>query len=548
LDETDIWATLSAADVSSIGEASVTVANPPPGGGTSSPAIATIYLQLLQSTGDAVYEPTSGLIYATVPATATTNANCVIAVNPSTGVVVSTIATGNNPHRLAISSDGSLLYVGLDQPGQVAQYALSSGTRLGAVQLPADPFFGQPVAQDIKVLPGSPHAYVVSLAYTNIIPSAAGILVYDDQTPRANSIAGWSNSGVLGNSLLFLSDAASLYGSDLEVTDYSFYRFNLTATGISLKDSTPNLGGGALTTDGHLVYEATGKIVDPSTLQLVNTFTPPNTLFSALLPVSADSHLYSVGTDFGTISGGMVLASSDLKSLSPLAAIHFPWQPNPQSILRWGSQGLAVRIGSPVTQPQFPTPGDALVLLKSSIVTAVPDFQLGASGSGGLSQAVSAGQTATYNLTLQSTGGFSGSVAFACNGAPQYATCTASPSPIALSANGSATLTIEITTTQTLAARATTLSSPFLAVFGMLFAVVLLPLSEKGRSKRPYAMARTLAILVIAMGLGNTIACGGGSATPPPSVHTVAPGTYTLQLTATSGAAARTTNLTLIVH
>jgi hypothetical protein len=362
LDETRMYATLSPSDVSSMTEVPVTVTNPAPGGGISDVAIATVFLKLSQSTADMVFDPHSNLLYATVPSLASANADSVIVIDPATGAILPTFALGNNPHHMAISDDGSLLYVGLDNTNEVVQLALPSGTVLGRAKLKADSFLGPTVAQVIKVLPGQPHSYAVSRAFVNVVPSAAGITIYDDQTPRTKTVDGFGGpKGVVGNSLLFLNDPSTLYASDEEVGD-DFYRLSIDATGITLIDTKPGVGGGDLSTDGHLIYETNGRIVDPSTPKVVNTYVPT----SALLPAAAENELYSLIAPFlPSFSLESVFTAADLESLGALGTIHFPLPGSAQNIARWGDHGFAFR-SSGARNFQVSS-SDAVALFTSSI-------------------------------------------------------------------------------------------------------------------------------------------------------------------------------------
>ena len=66
---------------------------------------------------------------------------------------------------------------------------------------------------------------------------------------------------------------------------------------------------------------------------------------------------------------------------------------------------------------------------------------------GAISATVTAGQTATYQLALQSIDGFAGPVTLTCTGAPAGATCTVIPTPVTLAANATAPFQVQVTTT-----------------------------------------------------------------------------------------------------
>ena len=75
------------------------------------------------------------------------------------------------------------------------------------------------------------------------------------------------------------------------------------------------------------------------------------------------------------------------------------------------------------------------------------NFAIDPSNLGSTSATVTAGQTATYQLDLQSIDGFAGSVAFTCTGAPADATCTVISNPVTLAANATAPFQVQVSTT-----------------------------------------------------------------------------------------------------
>src|SRR5882762_3442947 len=75
--------------------------------------------------------------------------------------------------------------------------------------------------------------------------------------------------------------------------------------------------------------------------------------------------------------------------------------------------------------------GDAFVAKIGSV--SVSDFSIGAASGGSLSATVTAGNPAVYNLQVNPSGGFTGSVSLACTGAPAYAGCTPSTTPVTVS-------------------------------------------------------------------------------------------------------------------
>ena len=162
--------------------------------------------------------------------------------------------------------------------------------------------------------------------------------------------------------------------------------------------------------------------------------------------------------------------------------------------------------------------------------------------------AVSPGGTATYKLSISPTGGaFSNPVTFACNGAPAFATCTVNPSSITPSSNSNE-VTVTVTTSGPVAqmrgVSATRGGIGASWLFAQLAVFGVLVLGANGRRKsRPYAVAALIVMLLLLIG------CGGTSAPQSPAVsRATPPGTYSLNVVATSGTLQHVTKLTLIVQ
>jgi len=171
-----------------------------------------------------------------------------------------------------------------------------------------------------------------------------------------------------------------------------------------------------------------------------------------------------------------------------------------------------------------------------------PDLQLGAMAGGSLSASVSAGQTANYILNVGGAGGFSGTVILACTGAPQFATCTISPTTVAVASNGSTTASVSITTSQTVSANVGWIPMAIFTGF----------IGLKRRGEVTHKLLLVIILIGLSFSLGMLVACGGGGSSTPspqqPKSQNVAPGTYAITITATSGTVVRQTALTLIVR
>jgi len=193
--------------------------------------------------------------------------------------------------------------------------------------------------------------------------------------------------------------------------------------------------------------------------------------------------------------------------------------------------------------------GDSNYLTSTSLaasVTKQPDFSVVPFGS--TTVAVNPGQPAIFELVVNYTDGFIGSVTFTCTGLPAKSTCTAPP----ISSSNTAVITIA---TVAPTARAITRGRARLALWvtslGSGFSAIFLLGSTSRRKHRSRLLPAVL--LALAMGLG----CGGGGGattnlvTPTagtPSSPGTGAGTYNIIVTAAGGTISHSTNLVLTIN
>jgi Beta-propeller repeat len=178
----------------------------------------------------------------------------------------------------------------------------------------------------------------------------------------------------------------------------------------------------------------------------------------------------------------------------------------------------------------------------TSLTALVNDFIVQATPA---SQTVTAGNQATYTITVTPTGVIGQSVSLgSCSGLPAGASCTFSNNPIANLNSGAQNRTLQITTTP----RVTTPASLFRSgkiLYAFWFPVSGLALIGVGATRR----RRWLAGLFIVCALGAMVlqaGCGSKSGNSSSTTGTPA-GTYTVTMNATSGTATRSTAVTLVV-
>jgi hypothetical protein len=172
---------------------------------------------------------------------------------------------------------------------------------------------------------------------------------------------------------------------------------------------------------------------------------------------------------------------------------------------------------------------------------------------------VTAGQTATYSISVSPGGGFSQTVSLSCAGAPSLSTCTVSPSSVALNGMSAASVKITVSTTApSFAIREGPRMSPpnrpifrLVLVFMLLLILAMMASLIGSRRERTYSLATVFPLLLL-LSLGIMMAAcggGGGGGTKNPGTPT---GAYTLIVSGTfnSGSAslAHNTKLGLVVQ
>jgi hypothetical protein len=326
-------------DLSTVYEASVTVTNPTPGGGTSNSFPVPVYAFLWNfRLHSSVADPATGVIYASVDSNSPTYANSVIAVDPVSRTVINQYAVGNSPNQLALSDDGTTLYVGLDATGQVEQLSLPSGTPVRTVDLNSALGTGfLVVANSLAVLPGNSQVWAVNYCATTFIPCGLGVAIFDGSTPRLNRY----ETSQLNNDAMTFFDSSTLIGTTTSQTPSTTWKYGIDATGVSLLLTAQNFGGpspggGQMQTDGTNLYVANGQVVDPTNLSVIKTFPVQQAVAQRL--ETSESRIFFAGN-----RNAMTLSSYNASTSAPLGTRILPETAlGVLALNRFGSNGLDV--------------------------------------------------------------------------------------------------------------------------------------------------------------------------------------------------------------
>ena len=165
------------------------------------------------------------------------------------------------------------------------------------------------------------------------------------------------------------------------------------------------------------------------------------------------------------------------------------------------------------------------------------------------SATIRAGQSARFTINLSAQGGPLGDgVTFACSGLPEGAACSFNPAMIAAGAE-TATTTLTITTNVkagvVLLPIQGTRMREWLAIASLVLTLLALTAMARIPQRRPRIALLRLAMLCSVTYLASCGGGGGGSGAA--HLQRTPPGTYQVNVTASSGGASRTTPVSVTV-
>jgi uncharacterized repeat protein (TIGR01451 family) len=397
-----VTAVIPASFISGFTQASIQVSTP--GSITPlPPQTFTTYLPL--PTNEIVYNKADGLIYASVPGSVGGDlGNTIAAIDPNSGAIVKTIFVGSEPTKIALSSDGTQIFVGLNAAGAVRQVDLVAGTAgmQFSLGVATGIYNNSPnIAADLAVIPGQPNAVAV---YSNV-----GIVtVYDSGVARPNKSSGlptYFNSNF--GSLSFGGSASMLY-LNAQTPGTNLYALTIDSTGVT---QTRNFGTNAsgntvqsIQYDNNRIYAANGAVLNAADGTQLGQFSIPSQytnsgVIAASGPMVSDSALgraWILPSNSYPSNLNQIIAF-DETTFNPVGSIPLTGTPSSPpypayDMIRWGQNGLAFR-----------TPTQVFVL-KSSLVKDLSDSpaDLAVSISGPVT--ATTGNAATYTIRVANQG------------------------------------------------------------------------------------------------------------------------------------------------
>lgn len=214
-----------------------------------------------------LYDPFRAHLYVAVRATAVKDASCIVAIDPATGAAVWSVNVGSDPHVLALSDNGAVLWVAFKGVHAIQRLDLETrmpGPLFDVGRRSLDPLF----VEQMVVLPGTDDSVVVSLFDPKLRPGHEGVAIFDNgiKRPRSTQVR-------TGANLLVLTDERdTLIGYNSKTTEFGLRRLDILPKGVMEGEVVRGVVAGdnlELTfADGRL-WCSDGTMLDASTLKRV---------------------------------------------------------------------------------------------------------------------------------------------------------------------------------------------------------------------------------------------------------------------------------------
>lgn len=262
---------------------------------------------------DMVFDSTRNVLYLSVPSSAgLPYGNSIVTLDPTTGGIVHTTFVGSEPDRLAISSDGTRVYAGIDGADSFCWWEPGTDTVGPLVYFTASFGFGPYRATAFAINPSDPHTVVVSK--DDVSSTAAGDLeVFQDNVSLQEM------NLVYGAESICFNDATNLIGFNNADTGYDLWKWAFNGTHLTQTQHVMGVIAGFNVdikgVDG-FIFSDNGTVVAGSTLLPLGTFSGLP-VYSVVEPLPGTNTVYFLGSSsYG--SGNLQLMCFDKKTFLKL--------------------------------------------------------------------------------------------------------------------------------------------------------------------------------------------------------------------------------------
>ena len=254
-----------------------------------------------------------GRIYATVAGNAKTYANSLVSIDGQTAKVVRDIPIGSEPSTLALSDDGSTLWISISGAAALRRVDIAGDELTAAepIPLPTTCFDKPCVAGPLIVLPGTKDRVLAVVQEPGSGNSSSGVMLLVNGQPQANSLM---MNELFGISALTGGPPGYAYGYNGTSSGFDLFAIGISDTGELAVSRHPGLASGYyidISYRENLVFASSGDVVDvktPASPLRAGRFATPGAILP--LPGNAQALTVSVSTDPGGSNTGIPVTLS----------------------------------------------------------------------------------------------------------------------------------------------------------------------------------------------------------------------------------------------
>jgi hypothetical protein len=297
---------------------------------------------------DMVWDPVSQRFYLSLSAS-----NSIVTLDPSTGQLGSPVTVTSAPGRLGVAAHGAYLYVALDSEGVIQRLNLPDLTPDIRISL-GSTNFGPYSVMDLEPSPTEAHALAV-IPKDFQTGTEAGVAIYDDATPRPDTIAGFGTGPGPIDLLMWKADGTEIYGSTTEsMPADAVYVLSVDTDGVKfvhnylIPDQNTEFVGVHYNATTGLIYDNFGQVADPSNGALAGVYPLANIQGGVDLGggVTTDGPLniayFALTTSWDKTYQDYAIEAYDLTRYTYLGGITVSGTNGlGHKLLRWGTNGLA---------------------------------------------------------------------------------------------------------------------------------------------------------------------------------------------------------------
>jgi hypothetical protein len=312
---------------------------------------------------DIVFDSLRNVFYVSIPSAAGfPYSNSIVTINPTNGTIIHSTFVGTEPDKLAISSDASRVYIGVDGADGFCWWEPATDTMSVLVPFNDQIPLWRSTATDFAISPSDPHTVVVSK--NSVVSDAAGDLeLFHDDTSLQELGAVYTAESIC------FSDTNNLIGYNNASTAFDLLEWAFNGTNLTRTHDVWRLISGfgtKIKTSNGLIFADNGQVVSASTLSALGTFSglPGG---AAVGPMRDANTVYFLGSN-GSSAGNIELVSFDRGTFLPIDSKSFT-----NAIGYWSIRSL-------VAGGKEPSGGDRLGFIQwdggAGIITIPPVFNI----------------------------------------------------------------------------------------------------------------------------------------------------------------------------